>query len=121
MNKYDNYEWTSIVANKPRKDILYFEENNSSSLADIGDIVTYYGHSRMAAGPLVAIEEKIVDELYTINMVIDVTGRFIGLSVEIPDHRYSDCTVTISLAQDQERRLEKVAVGGFAYFQGNYV
>lgn len=119
--KYENYEWTSIVANRPRKDMLYFADEITSSIADIGDILTYYDGRKMASGPLVAIDEKIQGEIYTMNLTIQNKGHFVGFSVVIPYEKYCDCTVTMSCSQDLSTRPEKVSVSGYTYFRGEYV
>lgn len=120
--RFDEYDFTAILANSPRKDSIYLQDENLTfRTIDIGDIIVYSNDKVNLRGPIKSISEKMKNNIYTLNIVFLYNTVFIGLSVTIPEERYTDCTVTMSTVQSQNKRIDKVAVSGATFFRGNYI
>lgn len=124
MNKYDPYEWTMIAANKPRKDMIYFDDGYTSQTIEADDPITYYSvngsSKKILDGTIAAIDEKFVGDYYYMNLSVDFYDSFVGMSIMIPHKDYSDCYVTVSRPQETYKRPEKIVVSGNTYFRGTY-
>lgn len=119
--KYDPYEWTTIAADD-RKDMIYLDDEYTSQMVGPNDPITYYTKDgKLLECTIAAIDEKIIKNVYHMNLSLEYYDLLIGLSIKIPHKEYSDCYVTISRAQEIYKRPEKIVVAGQTNFKGTYL